>query len=233
MGLLINNELIWISVPKCASSSIENALLNSNLKIEKHSQYYKDPHNHLHIKLDELYEYFGKKETICITRDPLERWISSLQTIWLSIDKDGCTPIINWEDIDNNFLYKTFDKTFVNNMHYYDTTEKNNFIIVKDYKGAPKTAPNFGLISNLMISQQFWKNNEKCTYEFSINELYKVEEFFYKKYKENILISNINPNNMLHNNFVKQENKIIIDDELRNWYWELFEKRFIKSNNII
>jgi len=233
MGLLINNELIWISVPKCASSSIENALLNSNLKIEKHRQYYKDPYNHLHIKLDELYEYFGKKETICITRDPLERWISSLQTIWLSIAKDGYTPIINWKDIDNNFLYKTFDKKFVNNMHYYETTEKNNFIIVKDYKGVPKTAPNFGLISNLMISQQFWKNNEKCTYEFSINELYKVEEFFYKKYKENILISNINPNNMLHNNFVKQENKIIIDDELRNWYWESFEKRFIKSNNII
>ena len=31
MGLLINNELIWISVPRCASVSIESALLNSNL----------------------------------------------------------------------------------------------------------------------------------------------------------------------------------------------------------
>ena len=233
MGLLINNELIWISVPKCASNSIENTLLNSNLKIEKHWRYYKDTRNHLHIQVDELYEYFGKKETICIIRDPLERWISSLKTIWLSIAKDGYTPIINWEDIDNDFLYKTFNKTFVNNVHYYETTEKNNFIIVKDYKGAPKTAPNFGLISNLMISQQFWKNNEKCTYEFSINELYKVEEFLYKKYKENVKIPNIDPNYKFKNNDMHKKNKIIIDDELRNWYWESFEKRFEKNSKLI
>ena len=74
--------------------------------------------------------------------------------------------------IDNDFLYRTFDKTFVNNLHFYDTTEKCNFVIVKDYKGAPANAPNFILISNLMTSQEFWKNNEKCTYQFNINEYY-------------------------------------------------------------
>ena len=233
MGLLINNDLIWISTPKCASSSIENVLLNSNLKIEKHWRHYKSPNQHLHIKIDELYDYFGKKETICITRDPLERWISSLKTIWLSITFRGYTPIINWEDIDNDFLYKTFDKTFINNLHTYETMERCNFAIVKDYKGAPTIAPSFILITNLMLSQQFWKNNEKCTYEFSINELYKVEEFFYKKYKENINIPQIDPNQNFRNDDINKKNKIIIDDELRNWYWESFEKRFEKNNKVI
>jgi hypothetical protein len=233
MGLLINNDLIWISIPKCASSSIENALLNSNLKIEKHWRHYKDTVNHLHIRVDELYEHFGKKETICIIRDPLERWISSLKTIWIAITFRGYIPVINWEDIDNNFLYNTFDKTFTNNLHFYDTMERCNFVIVKDYKGVPTHAPNFDKISNLMLSQQFWKNNEKCKYEFSINELYKVEEFFYKKYKEDINIPQINPNYKYNNDDIHKKNKIIINDELRNWYWESFEKRFEKNSKLI
>ena len=39
MSLLINNDLIWVSIPKCASISIETALLNSNLNITKFSEY--------------------------------------------------------------------------------------------------------------------------------------------------------------------------------------------------
>ena len=33
MSLLINNDLIWISVPKCASVSIETALIDSEIDI--------------------------------------------------------------------------------------------------------------------------------------------------------------------------------------------------------
>ena len=84
-----------------------------------------------------------------------------------------------------------------------------------------------------MTSQQFWKNNEKCTYEFSINELYKVEEFFYEKYKENVNIPHIDPNYKFRNDDENKKNKIIIDNELKNWYWELFEKRFEKNNKLI
>lgn len=233
MGLLINNELIWISVPKCASSSMENALLNSNLKIEKHWRHKSRPDLHFHTKLDELEEYFGKKETICITREPLERWISSLKTIWLSISFRGYTPIINWEDIDNNFLYKTFDKTFIDNLYQHDTIEKCNYIIAKDYDSSRENGKNWIFITKLMTSQQFWKNNEKCTYEFSINELYKVEEFFYEKYKENVNIPNIDPNYKFKNNDMYKKNKIIINDELKNWYWESFEKSFEKNNKLI
>ena len=32
---LINNELIWISIPRCASVSIENSIYNSSLSIKK------------------------------------------------------------------------------------------------------------------------------------------------------------------------------------------------------
>jgi hypothetical protein len=233
MGLLINNELIWISVPKCASTSMENALLKSNLKIKKHWRHYDSPNIHLHIKVDELYDHFGKKETICITRDPLERWISSLKTIWLSITYRGYTPIINWEDIDNSFLYNTFDSTFINNLHSHSTTEKCNFAIIKDYKNVPPDKFNFNLVNDIIISQQFWKNNEKCTYEFGIDELHKVEEFFYKKYKEDIKVPNIDPNYDFKNSDMHKKNKIIINDELKSWYWESFEKRFEKNSKVI
>ena len=61
----------------------------------------------------------------------------------------------------------------------------------------------------------------------------KLKNFFYKKYKENINIPQINPNIKLGNNDIHKKNKIIIDDELRNWYWESFEKRFEKNNKLI
>ena len=41
MSLLINNELIWVSIPKNASFSIEHALKNSKLEI-KESKFYNE-----------------------------------------------------------------------------------------------------------------------------------------------------------------------------------------------
>ena len=65
MSYLINDELIWILTPKCASYSIENALKNSNLKIENFnppSTIFKEKHNH--YNLQKSFTRFGKKETI-------------------------------------------------------------------------------------------------------------------------------------------------------------------------
>ena len=39
MSYLINDNLIWIMTPKCASFSIERALLRSNLKLKKYNEF--------------------------------------------------------------------------------------------------------------------------------------------------------------------------------------------------
>ena len=84
-----------------------------------------------------------------------------------------------------------------------------------------------------MTSQNFWKNNEKCTYEFDILEIDKLQDFFYKKYNENLIIPNINPNELFDLETSNKKHKIIIDDKLKYWYWEMFEKRFEKTNKLI
>ena len=67
MSLLINNDLIWISVPKCASISIEHALINADLDIKLLSEYrysHRTDLVHGHYRKSQLFDEFGIKETI-------------------------------------------------------------------------------------------------------------------------------------------------------------------------
>ena len=105
MSHLINNELIWISIPKCASYSIEQALRNSKLKLELYDP--NDMLSHYHTPLNECLETWGNKETICINRDWVDRWMSALNFIWDKIEYESSFELIcKWENLDNEFLYK-------------------------------------------------------------------------------------------------------------------------------
>ena len=82
MSLLINDNLIWVATPKCASISIENALYSSNLNIKPSKWIEINNNRHLHIPIDILKKEFGNKESICITRDWFEKWLSALNHLW-------------------------------------------------------------------------------------------------------------------------------------------------------
>ena len=79
MAYLINEDLIWVITPKCASYSIENALQKSNLKLKRYDNYTKV---HVHVSLNECLNMFGKRESVCITRNWFEKWLSALNFIW-------------------------------------------------------------------------------------------------------------------------------------------------------
>jgi hypothetical protein len=233
MGFLINNDLIWISIPKCASTSIHNALESSTLDIKKHSDYSKWPQKHLHIPLNSLNREFGIKETICIKRDWFDRWISALETVWLAIEHRKQIPIIKWKEIDNEFLYKTFNTEFLNNLHSNENIELCNFSIIKDYKLMPNDL--IGGLTSLIISQNRYKNNEKCNHEFDITELDKFKEFINNRYNVDIKLPHINPKDLYHVaiDTKKSKSKIIINKELKDWVWNSFEKPYQKGINLI
>ena len=226
MSHIINNELIWVSIPKCASLSIERALRNSKLKLEMY-----DPNtitSHYHVPLNECLLTWGNKETVCITRDWVYRWLSSLNFIWDKIEFESkYTPIRKWEDIDNEFIYKTFDTDFLNNLHLVDGEDvgaKSSFLkLVKEKHDPSKKMP--GVMITL-ISQKYFLSNKKCTYEFDINEIDKFTDFIEERYGEKLIIENTNQS-------TKRANKIVIDDKLKQWIWENFEKRFEKRNQLI
>ena len=121
MSLCIDNELIWVSIPRCASVSIEKSLSNSQLNIRyyKKSMFF-DKDIHLHIQLKTLYDYFGLKESVCIKRDFVDRWLSGLEHWWWTMSITGLEPIIPFNEIDNNFIYTHFTDEMIDKMYVYE-----------------------------------------------------------------------------------------------------------------
>jgi len=241
MSICINNDLIWISVPRCASTSIENAILNSPIQINHHRyRISKVFPKHLHVTLPELYSNFGKMETVVIKRNYFDRWISALQHTWYTYELNGIGLSVKWEDIDNDFIYKNFSKNYVDSIYsiigmendslkYNDIIklrEVKKSIVYKFAKTVPKNIDNTFNPFILLLSQSHWVDNNKCTYEFNIDEIDKFENFMCDRYKIDFKVDIVNKSNPIKNNIIK-------DEKLRKWVFDMFEKRFIKSTNII
>ena len=226
MSHLINNELIWISTPKCASFSIETALRKSKLKLEMYDS--NDLSKHYHPPLNECLLIWGNKETICINRDWVDRWISALNFIWDKIEYESSFELIcKWENLDNNFLYKIIDTDFLNNLHSFDyelNGLKNCFL--KLVKGKYEPSNNLTNTMVSLVSLKYFKSNKKCTYEFDIKEIDKFVDFIENRFGERLIIKNTNQS-------TKRPNKIVKDYELKSFIWENFEKRFEKRNELI
>ena len=77
-----------------------------------------------------------------------------------------------------------------------------------------------------LISQKYFKSNRKCTYEFDIREIDKFVDFIEDRFGERLIINKFNQS-------TKRPNKIIVNDELKSFIWESFEKRFEKRNELI
>ena len=225
--MLINNELIWVAIPKCASFSIETALVRANLdlkhfnNVNQRGEFLFEIHSH--HKKSKLESLFGKKETFCVKRDWFERWLSSLRFFWNLSKENGMTPIIPFEEIDNEFIYKTFDANFANTLYFNDRGMEicTDRLIKENIYNLPVGANKN--ISHLFFSQNYWIDNTKCTYEFNIKKLYELEDFIYNKFGEKIEITENNVQ------IKTLKNKIILDDTLRNYIWELFEKPYDKT----
>ena len=237
MSLCINNELIWVSVPKCASISIETALTNSSLPIS----YYKKPMFydkgiHTHIKLDTLHDYFGFKESVCIKRNASERWVSGLRHWWWTMESHSMNPIIPFNEIDNNFIYKYFTDDLINKIYTYDPLYIGNgngdidieYVNMKKELNtlfsSEKNKKILVFLPLLLLSQLFWTCGAKCTHEFDFKKIHLFEEFISNRYNVKFKLPHLNSKTDTHTN-------IIIDDKFENWVETKFEKRFEKKQN--
>ena len=237
MGLLINNQLIWISIPRCASMSIEKALISSNLDIQRSKKSIEYENGHHHITITELFQNFGTHETICIKRDWFERWISGLHHLitWIESSKIY-TPKKRWVDVDNEFIYNTFTDDFcdlIYDIENGDAWDSAFGKLINEYEVKPKMydndnkpLPRLVAFLSVLLSQNLWKNNVKCTYEFDISELDKFNDFLFTKFGTRIDINKINESK-------NEKSKIIVDDKLKQWVWDKFEKRFEKRQHLL
>ena len=226
MSLCINNDLIWVSIPKCASTSIEHAFYDSGLNVDHfYFEDKKDIKKHTHFQIDYLYSKFGVKDTVRIKRDYFERWISAVGFLWEYIESKNITPIVPWKEIDNNTIYEIFNKDYIDKIYNSNPDDiidlDRHFLKDKEQKDNEY----FGL-HLIFCSQMYWVNNKKCTYEFDITEMDKFEKFISDRYSIDFKIPTLNKT-------IKTPNKIVPNEKLKKWVFDNFEKRFIPQNKII
>ena len=227
--LLINNELIWISIPRCASVSLINSFESSVLKIKKSpliESFIKNSKSnlkHYHLRKSECISDFGIKETFCINRNWFDRWLSALEFFFdVSKNTHKNELIIDWKDVDNEFIYKHFNTNFANAIYSENLEE------MRDCYNSFFTKINKNLTGTLCIfgSKNFWTENEKCTYEFDITEIDKFIDFINDRFGVKLEINKMNDTK-------KIKNKIEVNDELKTFLWDTFESRFVKKANLV
>lgn len=143
--ILIENDIIFLSVPKNASTSVHFALEDSEFEIEptfEHDKYvdyiretnpilFKDRGHkikvHPHIATVDVYSYLGKKlPTIFIERDFSERFVSACNFIFNARITLAYPELIDTlEYIDNDWIYKNINDEVVLNIIQYEPNLNN------------------------------------------------------------------------------------------------------------
>ncbi len=224
MSLLINDEIIWISIPRCASNSIERSLYSSKLKIDHSDQNYWNlkpgdaGFEHKHFNLCDLRSLWPNKKTLRIKRDWFDRWNSSLEHLWYTMKKYEHVPKIEYSQIDNEFIYRTFNREFGNVL--YGEGGKYNMFKYLIHNFTPTEKFKADIKTGVLLSQNYWLSGEKkCDYEFDINNLHGFKNFIWERYGEKLEIPHSNKSRKL-------KNKIIPDEKLKKHVWEVFERPF-------
>ena len=245
MSICINNDLIWVSIPRCASTSIENSLINSSLSIDNY-RYGNDKQypKHIHIRLTDLHNKFGKMETVSIKRNYFDRWISALQYMFLSYENSNIELSRKWVDIDNDFIYENFSKDYIESIYSFNINDLNSSNYKETIKLKEILNLNLFKFNNIntkvnfedldiqfapyitLLSRMYWVDNQKCTYEFDITEIDKFEKFISERYDIDFKVEKLNES-------IPVKSKIIEDDKLKKWVFDNFEKRFISRNTLI
>lgn len=231
MSLLINDDLIWISIPRNASNSIERALYSSELEIKHFNEKYRysklKPGDrefvHEHFRLNFLKKRWKDKKTICIRRNWFERWVSGLEHLFVAINKLNLTPIIPYSEIDNKFIYDLIQK-----LNYVLSSHPNAEALEYFVKEPIKQIYGRDTISaiNLLYPQEWWTDYCVCDYEFNVEEIWKFENFLFNLYGKKIKIGNFNKSKKL-------KNKVVYDNQLKKALYELLHKNYIKKQHLI
>lgn len=146
--MLIENDIAFISIPKCASISVHVAFENSDVKIEptfndnigsdvgygyqmptfsEQINYpYKKINSHRHGTISEVYTFLKTKiDTITIKRDYCKRFLSSFYYIFGMWIKNGYALEYTPNKITNEFIYEYFTDDIIDCLKSMIQNSKN------------------------------------------------------------------------------------------------------------
>ena len=217
--ILIDKRLMYVATPKTATQSIKAAIVNSGIPFEEFHNYVTPGDTHYHVSLSEMISKWGMKESFCLERDWFERWFSGFTyIIYGYLHYDNLEPRFKLEDIDNNFIYETFTRDFVNTLYSPDKNDLRK--IQQVFLHDPGKLEHPGRVK-VLCSSNFWKSGRKCTYEFNFKELNKVSTFFEENFNCRFKVPNLNDTKSIF-----RLSNVVINDELKSFVYNRFEKRF-------
>ena len=232
MSILIENELIYLAIPKTGCISITNAIIKSNLNYElapllknKYNELKKDFNgedpkfiiNTFHYRLDQLKTEFGNKKTISIKRNHLDKFISGINYCYRWFERRNLKPKIGLNELDNEYIYKLIDNEFVfliENQKYIELLR----YFIDDFSQINEEDPELGFLFTL-IPSSYMKCGYKIDYEFDISELHLLEKFLNDRYGSNVVIPKLNTTENMVNGLIKNA-------ELSDFIWDKFEKKY-------
>jgi hypothetical protein len=232
--MLVAKKFIFISLPRCASTSFMITCLKNNIPIEHYTpkvdnqllnieDWYKltndelaDRLQHLHEPLHLLQEKFGvKHEIISIKRDKYERFLS----VWKHIIDELYR--INEIDIANKFTKLTTDNLFDQIEPNDIYNKENRYKLIKKFLSKYQIIKQFGYVENMLDilftpNIELTNNNPNIIW-FDINNLYELEKWVSAKLGVDFKLENTNSSKQF-------ECKIEINNHFKQKYDNLYKE---------
>ena len=226
--MLVENKFIYISLPRCASTSFaiscaknrlnvktlinEHQIEYNNIDITLNNEIIADSFYHVHQPLDYLESKFGNNyEVISVKRNRYQRFLS----LWYHIiDEENRTGLIeNYNKLikmDENDIF--FDITPSDVLRDTHQEYVSHFIMkhkLIEYEGRLAN-----MLSVLFLPCSTWHQNNKKIIWFDIDKLYELEEWVSNKLNINFKLEKINSskhvtgNLKMTDNFIEKYNTI-------------------------
>lgn len=220
--ILLDNNLLYVATPKTATQSVKSAIIDANIPFQEFLTKLKPTEKHYHVPLSQMFDKWGVKESFSVERDWFARWLSGFTYLFAGyLNFPHLHAKFTLEEVTNDFIYKHFDSNFINSIYSPDENEftsvQERFIYNTEDLEHPSRV-------KVLCSPNYWKSGRRCTYEFNINELDKLEDFLSDRYKVKIFIPKFN----VTEGHIRFPN-LVINEELRSFVHDKFEKGFISK----
>lgn len=229
--MLVDSKFIYISLPRCASTSFKVNCVKNNITINHYDTILDKQLNsinrelsaeqlthtlkHRHESCTDLQNKFGKKyDIISVKRNRYERFISTWEHVIHELErKEEYVTADKLKSFDENDLFKCkySDLHSMNSMEYI-----NNFL--KDYNINLSNKHNQNYLINMIgiqISPLYvWHNHNPNIIWFDFEKLYELEDWVSNKLQKPFRLQKVNSskhiqcNLKLTNGFIKKYNEI-------------------------
>jgi hypothetical protein len=232
--MLVENKFIYVSLPRCASTSFMASCIKQHLTI-KHVNYsldiknqmknskfndvseidyehFEKYFNHGHEHLNRLKDKFGHQyDIISVRRNKYERFISLWKHVLRKFDEYNNIDTVN--KISNLTLHDILCYN-INDLESDESMRKFiNFFIKKHKLYLDQSG--IEMFKILITPYSVWHNHDPDIIWFDFNELYKLEEWVSKKLDMDFKLIKMNSSNHFECN-------LVLNDEFKEKYDSIY-----------